>query len=89
MTEAADRVTDYAFRELGWPHLWLSNAQANHASRRIKEKQGARLIDCEPARFVRARAREWSGCSSARTGWRGGTFLRLVPDRAASRGRRS
>ena len=20
------RVTDYAFRELGWPHLWLSNA---------------------------------------------------------------
>ena len=45
MTEAADRVTDYAFRDLGWPHLWLTNAQENHASRRIKEKQGARLID--------------------------------------------
>ena len=45
MTEAADRVTDYAFRELRWPHLWLSNAQENHASRRIKEKQGARLVD--------------------------------------------
>ncbi len=45
MTEAADRVTDYAFRKLGWPCLWLSNAQENHASRRIKEKQGARLVD--------------------------------------------
>ena len=32
MTEAADRVTDYAFRDLGWPHLWLSNAEANRAS---------------------------------------------------------
>src|SRR4051812_30226297 len=37
MSEAADRVTDYAFRVLGWPCLWLSNAQENHASRRIKE----------------------------------------------------
>ena len=45
MTEAADRVTDYAFRALGWPCLWLTNAQDNHASRRIKEKQGARLDD--------------------------------------------
>ncbi len=45
MTEAANRVTDYAFRELKWPCLWLRNAQENHASRRIKEKQGARLVD--------------------------------------------
>jgi ribosomal-protein-alanine N-acetyltransferase len=45
MTEAAERVTAYAFRELRWPMLWLSNAQNNHASRRIKEKQGARLVD--------------------------------------------
>jgi len=45
MTEAAERVTAYAFTELGWPHLWFSNAQDNHASRRIKEKQGARLVD--------------------------------------------
>jgi RimJ/RimL family protein N-acetyltransferase len=45
MTEAADRVTDWAFRALEWPHLILSNAQGNQASRRIKEKQGARLID--------------------------------------------
>ena len=52
MTEAADRVTDYAFRELGWPHLWLTNAQGNHASRRIKEKQGARLVDLNLRSYV-------------------------------------
>jgi ribosomal-protein-alanine N-acetyltransferase len=50
--EAADRVTDYAFRELGWPCLWLSNALDNHASRRIKEKQGARLVDLMIGRYV-------------------------------------
>jgi RimJ/RimL family protein N-acetyltransferase len=52
MTEAADRVTDYAFRDLGWPHLWVSNAEANRASARIKEKQGARLVGFEPFRSV-------------------------------------
>jgi [ribosomal protein S5]-alanine N-acetyltransferase len=52
MTEAADRVTDYALLELGWPCLYLTNAQANYASRRIKEKQGARLIDLRNARCV-------------------------------------
>jgi RimJ/RimL family protein N-acetyltransferase len=52
MTEAAERVTEFAFVELGWPHLWLSNAEANSASGRIKEKQGARLIDREPSRYV-------------------------------------
>ena len=29
MTEAADRVVDYAFGELGWPFLWLGNAKSN------------------------------------------------------------
>jgi ribosomal-protein-alanine N-acetyltransferase len=57
MTEAADRVTDYAFRQLGWPHLWVSNAEANLASARIKEKQGARLIAIEPFRFVEGESR--------------------------------
>lgn len=52
MSEAADRVTDYAFRELGWPHLWLSNAQDNHGSRRIKEKEGAQLVDLIMGRYV-------------------------------------
>lgn len=56
-TEAADRVTDYAFNDLGWPHLWVSNAEANLASARIKEKQGARLIAIEPFRFVEGESR--------------------------------
>ena len=42
MTEAADRVTDYAFRELGWPHLWLSNAQDNRAVRAASRRSRAR-----------------------------------------------
>jgi RimJ/RimL family protein N-acetyltransferase len=57
MTEAADRVTDYAFRDLGWPHLWMSNAEANRASARIKEKQGARLVGFAPSRFVDGESR--------------------------------
>jgi len=52
MTEAADRITAYAFVELGWPQLWFTNAQDNHASRRIKEKQGARLVDLMIGRYV-------------------------------------
>jgi ribosomal-protein-alanine N-acetyltransferase len=52
MTEAADLVTDHAFTELGWPHLWLRNAEANQASNRIKEKQGARVVDRVPSKFV-------------------------------------
>jgi ribosomal-protein-alanine N-acetyltransferase len=52
MTEAADRITDYAFRDLGWPFLWLSNAKGNVRSARVKERQGATLIDESPFRFV-------------------------------------
>jgi RimJ/RimL family protein N-acetyltransferase len=57
MTEAADRVTDYAFGDLGWPHLWVSNAEANRASARVKEKQGARLVGFEPFRSVEGEGR--------------------------------
>lgn len=52
LSEAAGRVTDYAFRELDWPHLWLSNALDNPGSRRIKEKEGAQLFDLLIGRFV-------------------------------------
>ena len=52
VTEAADRVTDYALVELAWPHLWLNNAEVNPASHRVKEKQGAELIDRSPAKYV-------------------------------------
>jgi RimJ/RimL family protein N-acetyltransferase len=52
MTEAAERVTAYAFEDLGWPHLYLTNAVANDGSHRIKQKQGADLIDVTPAVYV-------------------------------------
>ncbi len=52
MTEAAERVTEYAFVELGWPHLWLRSGVDNAGSHRIKEKQGARIIERAPADFV-------------------------------------
>ncbi len=52
MTEAAERVTEYAFTELGWRHLWLRNGEANQASYRVKEKQGARVVDRVPSKFV-------------------------------------
>ncbi|HWF75797.1 MAG TPA: GNAT family N-acetyltransferase [Caulobacteraceae bacterium] len=52
MTEAADRVTDYALVELGWPQLWLSNAEINVASHRVKEKQGATIIERTPRKYV-------------------------------------
>lgn len=52
MTEAADRVTGFAFVELGWPHLWLCNDERNVASARIKVKQGAVLVGHEPCRSV-------------------------------------
>jgi RimJ/RimL family protein N-acetyltransferase len=52
MTEAANRVTDYALIELGWPQLWLCNAEANLASHRVKEKQGATIVGRAPSRYV-------------------------------------
>ncbi|HEY3887950.1 MAG TPA: GNAT family N-acetyltransferase [Caulobacteraceae bacterium] len=52
MTEAAERVTEYAFTALGWRHLWLRNGEVNRASYRVKEKQGARVVDRVPAKFV-------------------------------------
>jgi len=52
MTEAAERVTRFAFVELGWPHLWLSNDERNVPSARIKEKQGAVLVSRESCRSV-------------------------------------
>jgi ribosomal-protein-alanine N-acetyltransferase len=52
MTEAAERVTEFAFLTLGWSQLWLTNAEANLASHRIKEKQGACIVDRGPGRYV-------------------------------------
>lgn len=76
MIEALDRVTRYAFDDLGWPHLWSTNAQENQASRRIKERQGARLVDLvigrhvggETTHMVWLLSRESWTCSEQQTG---------------------
>lgn len=52
MTEAAEAVTAYAFEVLGWPFLYLTNAVANRASGRVKEKQGAELVAIEARDYV-------------------------------------
>jgi RimJ/RimL family protein N-acetyltransferase len=52
MTEAADRVTDFAFRNLGWPELWFANAAPNTRSIAVKQRQGAELIETIEGRFV-------------------------------------
>jgi RimJ/RimL family protein N-acetyltransferase len=52
MTEAAQAVTGYAFEALGWPFLYVNNAVDNARSRRIKEKQGAELVDVKPHAFM-------------------------------------
>jgi len=52
MTEAVAPIHDYAFGELGFEKLVLSNALGNRRSRRIKEKTGATFIGTRPAKYV-------------------------------------
>jgi RimJ/RimL family protein N-acetyltransferase len=52
MTEAAEAVTGYAFEVLEWPYLHLNNALANRGSHRIKEKQGAEIVDVLPHPYM-------------------------------------
>lgn len=54
MTEANFPVLDYAFTELGFERLTFANALGNVASRRIKEKTAAKLIEVREAKFVDA-----------------------------------
>jgi hypothetical protein len=37
-------LTDYAFRDLDWPHLWVSNDELNRPSARVKERQAENQI---------------------------------------------
>ena len=52
MSEALEPITNFAFSELGFEKLVLSNAKGNIASRRLKEKAGAILIETVPYSFV-------------------------------------
>jgi len=62
MIEALTPITDYAFNELNFSELKLSNALGNISSRRIKEKQGARFVGIRNAKFVNPKytqAEDW------------------------------
>ncbi len=52
MPEACEAVTDFWFNDLGQERLRVSKAVGNLASRRVSEKQGARLIAVEERDFV-------------------------------------
>lgn len=55
MTEAADRVTDYWFEDLGFPVLRMSKAIGNTGSRRISEKAGMRVVATMERDYVSGR----------------------------------
>lgn len=71
MTEAVAPVTDYAFGTLGFSTLVFANAVGNARSRRIKEKQGARLVRVEPAGFVDPRYTEHEVWELEKAAWEG------------------
>ena len=52
MNEAVVRVTDFAFDDLGFDHLVLSNAVGNRRSHDVKARTGARLVETAPQKFV-------------------------------------
>lgn len=55
MTEAVEAVTDYWFDVLGFPVLRAPKALVNHASRRISEKTGMRLVATTESDYVSGR----------------------------------
>lgn len=52
MTEAVVPVMDYAFSDLGFESMILSNALGNERSRRVKEKTGATFFRVVPSQLV-------------------------------------
>lgn len=52
ITEAATAITDFWFNDLGKSVMKLRNARQNDASRRIKEKNGARYCGVVPKDYM-------------------------------------
>jgi [ribosomal protein S5]-alanine N-acetyltransferase len=55
MAEACDAVTEFWFDCLGQERLRVSKAAPNTASRRVSERQGARLVAVEERNYVSGR----------------------------------
>lgn len=69
MTEAVEPVMDFAFGPLGFEQVILANAVGNVGSRRVKEKNGARLLYVEPASFVNSAYTEHEVWELTREAW--------------------
>ncbi len=52
MSEALVPVMNFAFNELGFRSMVLSNASRNRRSSKVKKRHGARLVATAPGRFV-------------------------------------
>jgi RimJ/RimL family protein N-acetyltransferase len=70
MTEAANQVTDYALLELGWPQLWLNNAEVNPASHRVRRSRAPSLSTARRRNTSTATGFASPGGCRARPGWR-------------------
>jgi [ribosomal protein S5]-alanine N-acetyltransferase len=75
MTEAADRVLDFAFDECGMTEILLTNAKENVRSGNVKVRQGATLIGedtidtvsgTKPRQVWRLTAEEWRARRASR-----------------------
>jgi ribosomal-protein-alanine N-acetyltransferase len=69
MSEAVRPITEYAFTHLGFEKLILSNAVGNHASSRIKEKFGAKLLGTRKAEFATGEFHEAQTWELTRDDW--------------------
>lgn len=52
MREAASRVNDFAFDDLGMTELLLNNAEPNLVSHRLKESAGAEIVSIEDTEYI-------------------------------------
>lgn len=69
MTEATEPITEHAFNDLDFEKLLFANAVGNRASRRVKEKSGARFLRTEPAKFVDPQYKEHEVWELTREQW--------------------
>lgn len=69
MTEAVEAVQDYLFFDLEIDHIIVTNVKSNPASRRIKEKTGARFLRIEENDNHHADNKETEVWEVTREGW--------------------
>jgi RimJ/RimL family protein N-acetyltransferase len=69
MTEAMYPIIDFAFDDVGFEKLIVTNALGNIRSRKVKEKTACRLIDVTPCKFVDPKYTEQEVWELTREDW--------------------